>query len=91
MQAEVIFNKLNGTELTRKFRNDSDIEHAPVSQILEISLIHNAEFIMLNDFAKPKELSKISEYDISLCIHNYALCIHKYALCIHNYALCIKE
>ena len=46
-----------------------------VFQILEISLIHNAEFIMLNDFAKPKALSPFSEYDISLCIHNlyYAL------------------
>ena len=47
-------------------------------QILEISLIHNAEFIMLNDFAKLKALSTSSEYNISLCIHNYALCINEW-------------
>ena len=44
-----------------------------VPQILEISLINYAECIMLNHFAKPKALSQSSEYDISLCIHNYAL------------------
>ena len=48
-----------------------------VFQILEISLIHNAEFIMLNDFAKPTDEAKFSEYDISLCIHQYALCINE--------------
>ncbi|GEM_PF-4472379 len=49
-----------------------------VPQILELSLIHNAKCIMLNDFAKPKASSKSSEYDISLCIHNYALCINEW-------------
>ncbi len=33
---------------------------------------------MQNDFAKPKASSKSSEYDISLCIHNYALCINEW-------------
>ena len=33
---------------------------------------------MLNDFAKPKALSKSSEYDISVCIHHYALCINEW-------------
>ncbi len=33
---------------------------------------------MLNDFAKPKALSPFSEYDISLCIHNYVLCINEW-------------
>ncbi len=50
---------------------------APFPQKLEISLIHNAEFIMLNDFAKPTDEAKFSEYDISLCIHQYALCINE--------------
>ncbi len=36
---------------------------------------------MHNAFAKPKALSKSSEYDISLCIYNYTLCINEwYAL-----------
>ena len=34
-------------------------------KLFEISLIHNAEFIMLNDFARPKESFKSSEYFIS--------------------------
>ncbi len=33
---------------------------------------------MLNGFAKPKGSSKSPEYDISLCIHNYALCMNEW-------------
>ena len=46
-------------------------------KMLEISSIHNAEFIMLNDFAKPKETSKLSQYCIPLCIMHSSLCMNE--------------
>ncbi len=47
-----------------------------IPQIIEFSLIHNAEFIMLNDLAKPNVSSKFSEY---MTFH-YAFIIMHYAL-----------